>query len=133
MHVIKAINESAFHNSPYPVIICIENHCSKDQQQKMAQILKDVLGKKIYTEPSGTESHLPSPDFLKHRFLIRSKQLPPSCKEDVGYVSEEDEGFEVVSLHPFTHVPLIMGFNRGSAGTAQGFRRFTIWSWVQVN
>ena len=95
--VLRAIGESAFHNSSFPVIICIENHCSVKQQLKMAARLKDVLGEKIYTEKLEKGSQrLPSPESLQNRFLIRSKKLPPECEEDVGYVSEEDEGKEAI-------------------------------------
>ena len=45
--VIKAIKENAFVNSPFPVIIRLENHCGPQQQKKMAQILKNVLGDQI--------------------------------------------------------------------------------------
>lgn len=36
--VVDAINKSAFVASPYPVILSIENHCSLQQQMRMAQI-----------------------------------------------------------------------------------------------
>jgi len=42
--VIKAIKQSAFVASPYPVILSFENHCSLPQQEKMAEILKEQLG-----------------------------------------------------------------------------------------
>ncbi|CAL1548854.1 unnamed protein product, partial [Lymnaea stagnalis] len=42
--VIKAINEYAFITSPYPVILSIENHCSLQQQQVMANIMNLTFG-----------------------------------------------------------------------------------------
>ena len=38
--VVEAINRSAFVTSPYPVILSIENHCSIQQQVRMAQIFQ---------------------------------------------------------------------------------------------
>ncbi|XP_018672435.2 inactive phospholipase C-like protein 2 isoform X1 [Ciona intestinalis] len=99
--VIEAINESAFRNSPYPVILCIENHCSELQQLVMASDLKQILADKIYTENLAKgSSQLPSPESLQRKILIRSKKLPLECDEEVGYVTDEDEGLEVDDQSP---------------------------------
>ena len=42
--VIIAIKEHAFQVSDYPVILSIENHCSIEQQHKMAEYMKDIFG-----------------------------------------------------------------------------------------
>ena len=42
--VIVALKEHAFQVSEYPVILSIENHCSIEQQHKMAECMKEVLG-----------------------------------------------------------------------------------------
>ncbi|CAG2065753.1 unnamed protein product, partial [Timema podura] len=38
--VVEAINRSAFVTSPYPIILSIENHCSVQQQARMAHIFQ---------------------------------------------------------------------------------------------
>jgi hypothetical protein len=38
--VVEAINRSAFITSPYPVILSIDNHCSLQQQARMAHIFQ---------------------------------------------------------------------------------------------
>ena len=43
---MKVIEKSAFTTSPYPVILSIENHCSIQQQKKMAVIFKVGRGGK---------------------------------------------------------------------------------------
>ncbi|KAH9260694.1 hypothetical protein BASA81_001161 [Batrachochytrium salamandrivorans] len=45
---IKAVEETAFVASPYPVILTIENHCTQNHQEMMATILHTVLGDKLF-------------------------------------------------------------------------------------
>lgn len=78
--VVEAINENAFVASPFPVILSIENHCSLQQQAKMAQTFISVFGEKLVTkflfEADFTDDpHLPSPNQLKYRILIKNKKL----------------------------------------------------------
>jgi hypothetical protein len=39
-----AIKPYAFYTSEYPLILSLENHCSKRQQEKLAKHLRDILG-----------------------------------------------------------------------------------------
>uniref|UniRef100_A0A914Z3Y6 Phosphoinositide phospholipase C n=1 Tax=Panagrolaimus superbus TaxID=310955 RepID=A0A914Z3Y6_9BILA len=76
--VIEAIAETAFVTSEYPVILSFENHCSQKQQLKMAQYCKDILGDLLLKEaltdyPIKAGVHLPSPNVLKRRILIKNK------------------------------------------------------------
>ncbi|KAJ9590133.1 hypothetical protein L9F63_016745 [Diploptera punctata] len=78
--VVEAINRSAFVTSPYPVILSIENHCSIQQQARMAHIFQSVFGEKLVTkflfEADFTdEAQLPSPSQLRYRILIKNKKL----------------------------------------------------------
>jgi phosphatidylinositol phospholipase C epsilon len=78
--VVETINEKAFIASPYPVIISIENHCSLQQQVKMAQIFLSVFGDKLITKflfesDYSDQPELPSPNQLKYRILIKNKKL----------------------------------------------------------
>ncbi|XP_065340527.1 uncharacterized protein LOC135939859 isoform X4 [Cloeon dipterum] len=78
--VVEAINRSAFVTSPYPVILSIENHCSVQQQARMAHIFQSVFGDKLITKflfetDFSDEPCLPSPAQLKHRILIKNKKL----------------------------------------------------------
>jgi len=47
--VIKTINQFAFVTSPFPLILSLGVHTSPLQQQTMASILKEILGKKLDT------------------------------------------------------------------------------------
>lgn len=94
--VIEAIGKFAFVASEFPLIICIENHCSLRQQKVMWKHLTGILGEKLYTNPPHEgDLYLPSPHALKHRILLRGKKLGPDCNGEDGEVSEEDEGAEM--------------------------------------
>lgn len=71
--VLEAIERFAFVASEYPLIVCIENHCSLQQQKVMWQHLVRILGEKLYTDPPDEGgSYLPSPHALRH---IRGDQV----------------------------------------------------------
>ena len=46
-----AIKPYAFCSSDYPLILSIENHCSPEQQDIMADIMKHTLGDQLYIQP----------------------------------------------------------------------------------
>ncbi|WWC66358.1 uncharacterized protein I206_100259 [Kwoniella pini CBS 10737] len=77
--ICRAINQYAFVSSPYPVIISAEIHCSYEQQNRLASILKDVFGERLVTAPlAGPCTDLPSPEQLMHRILFKAK--PPKAE-----------------------------------------------------
>ncbi|KAK2557748.1 1-phosphatidylinositol 4 [Acropora cervicornis] len=98
-YVILNINDFAFLNNKYPVILSIENHCSISQQKIMAKLMRDIF-KDILTNTStlifdGTD--LPSPQSLLGKILIKAKKLPKSLDDglDGGEVTEEDSADEM--------------------------------------
>ncbi|XP_066573017.1 1-phosphatidylinositol 4,5-bisphosphate phosphodiesterase delta-1a isoform X2 [Amia ocellicauda] len=104
--VIKAISQYAFKTSEYPVILSLENHCTVEQQNKMASHLWSILGDALLTEPlgDGVPMNFPSPEQLKGKILIKGKRLNklehrlsngPSVDEEM--VSEEDEAEDAVA------------------------------------
>ncbi|KAM9838901.1 inactive phospholipase C-like protein 2 [Aulostomus maculatus] len=94
--VLEAIGKFAFVASDYPLIVCIENHCSLRQQKVMIQHLVRILGEKLFTDPPNErELYLPSPHDLRHRILLKGKKLGPGLEGGGGEVSEEDEGAEM--------------------------------------
>ncbi|XP_071944807.1 uncharacterized protein [Antedon mediterranea] len=96
--VIETINKYAFLNNPYPVVLSIENHCSVDQQKKMAYYLGEILKDKLHaTPPSEKQTHLPSPADLKEKILIKTKKLPMAVASDAdtGEVTDEDSADEM--------------------------------------
>ena len=90
--LMDAIKPYAFMTSPYPVILSIENHCSREQQDKMAEHFKTILGGLLYTEPVDQSLfQLPSPESLKHKILIKAKKLKLTATGsiDIGTTSED--------------------------------------------
>ena len=56
----------------YPIIISIENHCSIDQQSKMAQMFHSIFGEKMFIEPVDANlDDLPPPEFFLNKILIK--------------------------------------------------------------
>uniref|UniRef100_A0A3B5KUL8 Phosphoinositide phospholipase C n=1 Tax=Xiphophorus couchianus TaxID=32473 RepID=A0A3B5KUL8_9TELE len=91
--VLEAIAKFAFVASEYPLILCIENHCSLQQQNVLLQHLTRILGDKLYRDlPAEGALYLPSPYELRRRILLKGKKLGPDSD---GEVSEEDEGAEM--------------------------------------
>uniref|UniRef100_A0A668AAD6 Phosphoinositide phospholipase C n=1 Tax=Myripristis murdjan TaxID=586833 RepID=A0A668AAD6_9TELE len=94
--VLEAIGRFAFVASEYPLILCIENHCSLQQQEVLLQHLLRILGDRLYTAtPDEAESYLPSPHALRGQILLKGKKLPLDWEGEQGEVSEEDEGAEM--------------------------------------
>ncbi|CAF0937386.1 unnamed protein product, partial [Didymodactylos carnosus] len=74
--ILIAIKDNAFVYSPYPLFLNIENHCSYEQQEVLAVLLKIILKEYLLTEPINDLSVLPSPENLKYKILIRSRRSP---------------------------------------------------------
>lgn len=74
--VIKIIKEHAFVTSSYPLILSIEQNCSLPQQRKMAQLMIEVFGDMLLTQPlEKNETKLPSPQALKRKIILKHKKL----------------------------------------------------------
>ncbi|XP_050834141.1 1-phosphatidylinositol 4,5-bisphosphate phosphodiesterase eta-1 [Serinus canaria] len=97
--VAETINKYAFIKNEFPVILSIENHCSIQQQKKIAQYLKEIFGDKLdlSSVSTGDPRQLPSPQDLKGKILVKGKKLPCSLGADAeeGEVSEEDSADEI--------------------------------------
>lgn len=75
LNVVKIIKKYAFVVSPYPLILSLEVHCNKENQQRISQILKETLDNMIYNDfNKNNMKSLPSPNDLKHRIIIKVKK-----------------------------------------------------------
>ncbi|KAM6958877.1 inactive phospholipase C-like protein 2 [Aplochiton taeniatus] len=94
--VLDAIARFAFAASEYPLIVCVENHCSLQQQRVMLQHLGKILGDKLYTDPPSEEEwYLPSPHSLKGRIILKGRKLEIGWEGEDGEISDEDEGADM--------------------------------------
>ena len=93
--LMDAIKPYSFKTSPYPVILSIENHCSREQQDKMAEHFKTILGDMLYTETvDTTKDQLPSPEQLKNKILVKAKKIKLTAAGSIEVAVEEDEPAE---------------------------------------
>ncbi|XP_063476349.1 1-phosphatidylinositol 4,5-bisphosphate phosphodiesterase eta-1 isoform X1 [Symphalangus syndactylus] len=97
--VVETINKHAFVKNEFPVILSIENHCSIQQQRKIAQYLKGIFRDKLdlTSVDTGECKQLPSPQSLKGKILVKGKKLPYHLGDDAeeGEVSDEDSADEI--------------------------------------
>ena len=95
--VIKAINDTAFEKSQYPVILSIENHCNVENQSRMAKIMKETFGEKLVTELVAGQD-CPTPNQLKNRIIVKAKKRPNDelllDDDDTNDVIDEDQDGE---------------------------------------
>ena len=87
--VVETINKFAFVTSPYPVILSIENHCSIQQQIRMANTFKEIFKEKLVTDflfdvDYSDAPILPTPNQLKYRILIKNKKLKSMYNMSIG-------------------------------------------------
>uniref|UniRef100_A0A8D0H9E1 Phosphoinositide phospholipase C n=1 Tax=Sphenodon punctatus TaxID=8508 RepID=A0A8D0H9E1_SPHPU len=75
--VISTLEKYAFQASEYPVVLSLENHCSMEQQDVMAQQLKGILGEQLLTTTidGRVPARMPSPEELKGKILLKGKRL----------------------------------------------------------
>ncbi len=97
------------HSDTFPIILSLENHCSKPFQNVMASCLKETLGGALYV-PSGSDTSdgdLPSPLLLRGKVVIKGKRPPEPDDEPVATLSsvenvvaeENDNDDDPYSIH----------------------------------
>ncbi|XP_077939014.1 1-phosphatidylinositol 4,5-bisphosphate phosphodiesterase zeta-1-like [Gasterosteus aculeatus] len=94
--VIATVKQHAFEVSAYPVILSLENHCSKEQQEVMAKYLISILGEELLSSPLdlATNGDLPSPNDLKYKILIKNKKLKNHVEAESASGTEAEESVD---------------------------------------
>nr|KAJ0194288.1 hypothetical protein LSAT_V11C800394360 [Lactuca sativa] len=72
---LKSIKEHAFVQSPYPVIITLEDHLTPSLQAKVAEMVTSTFGDMLYFPHPSDKDEFPSPDELKYHIILSTK--PP--------------------------------------------------------
>ncbi|RBR20294.1 uncharacterized protein FIESC28_05258 [Fusarium coffeatum] len=94
--VCKTVGEYAFTTSELPLIVSLEVHCTPLQQYAMVDIMQEAWADYLLPEVEEDPTHLPSPDELRKKILIKVKYVPnDKSKSDT---SDDDESMlEVVT------------------------------------
>ena len=85
--VCLTIAKYGFVASPYPIIISAEIHCSLPFQDLIAEIMHEVFGDRLVSAPLGERQkieRLPSPEDLKGRILLKTKNLYVGAEKKDG-------------------------------------------------
>jgi len=94
--VLRAINDCAFANNDQPVILSLENHASAEQQVRMADLIRDIFGDRLYREPLWQgDARFPSPAELRGRIIIQGKKPTGSHADESESDEEAPDGEEV--------------------------------------
>ena len=117
INVIDILNElkkSAFVNSPYPVILSIENHLDKKHQVILANLFREILVD-LYIFPSDElPKYLPNLQDLKYKFIVKCSgpRIPeeklknlPQRKKGVNFESNAQK------LHMIRGLSIDLNFN----------------------
>uniref|UniRef100_A0A183C4W4 Phosphoinositide phospholipase C n=1 Tax=Globodera pallida TaxID=36090 RepID=A0A183C4W4_GLOPA len=108
--VVDVIKTSCFGSSDLPVILSIENHCSLQQQSKMAQMFRTAFGDRLVTSFLFDSDYsdcpqLPSPWQLRNKIIIKNKKM----------IVEPSAGIYTTQIGLDIHGPGDLLFGRGGA------------------
>ncbi|WOL18657.1 hypothetical protein Cni_G27454 [Canna indica] len=88
---LRSIKEFAFHSSPYPVVITLEDHLTPDLQAKVAEMVIQTFGDILYYPESDSLDELHSPEALKNRVIISTKPPKEYLESKKGGKGSNDE------------------------------------------
>jgi len=73
--VVCALRDHGFENSPFPLILSLEMHCSEDQIVRVGQILDSTFGDMLLRHPSHGHfgEPLTSPDDARKKVIVKAK------------------------------------------------------------
>ena len=73
--VCKTVMSYAFVVSPFPVVLSVENHCSPEQQERLAAIFIEIFGSSLakYPPDGSKPFECPSPDELRYKILVKGR------------------------------------------------------------
>jgi len=76
--VCVAVRDYAFVASDLPLIVSLEVHCSREQQELMVEIMKSVWNGMIAPPPADiSKLSLPTPQELRNKIIVKVKYAPP--------------------------------------------------------
>ena len=85
--ILTELRKSAFVNSPYPVILSIENHLDKKHQTILANLFKEILVDLYIFPDEDLPKYLPNLSDLKYKFIIKCSG-PRIPQEKLTYIPQ---------------------------------------------
>ncbi|XP_044535007.1 1-phosphatidylinositol 4,5-bisphosphate phosphodiesterase zeta-1 [Gracilinanus agilis] len=78
--------------SEYPVVLSLENHCSPQQQEIMANNMQSILGDALLSDVlENFPNELPSPEALKFKILVKNKKIG-TIEETIERIGTNKQG-----------------------------------------
>lgn len=117
--VILAVRKYGFIASPYPLILSLEIRCNADNQMKIVNSLRSILGELLVTEPLMTNYlQLPSPEDLKHRVLVKVKSgCPQATSSSTASTSSSIASSSQASTHSASTTPAVSATDSSEIST----------------
>ncbi|KAJ4112185.1 hypothetical protein NW768_011764 [Fusarium equiseti] len=94
--VCKTVGEYAFTTSDLPLIVSLEVHCNPMQQNAMVDIMQEAWADYLLPEVEDDPTHLPSPDELRKKILVKVKYVP-NDKSKSDTTDDDESMLEVVT------------------------------------
>ncbi|XP_041931642.1 LOW QUALITY PROTEIN: inactive phospholipase C-like protein 2 [Alosa sapidissima] len=106
--VVQTVAKMAFLTSEYPLILCLENHCSVAQQRIMVRDLQEAFGERLHRGLLGNEDGcLPSPHDLRGKvLLLGNRPFPEPQHGEAEEITQKAAGAGGTSSLSSRRVPL---------------------------
>ncbi|KAD5962101.1 hypothetical protein E3N88_13574 [Mikania micrantha] len=101
---LKSIKEHAFVNSPYPVIITLEDHLTPNLQVKVAEMVTEIFEDMLYHPKAGDDDEFPSPEALKHHVLLSTKPPKEHLERQINGNHEDNIASLDRDMSQFHHI-----------------------------
>ncbi|KAL4732106.1 hypothetical protein ACLX1H_001114 [Fusarium chlamydosporum] len=93
--VCETVRQYAFSTSELPLIVSLEVHCSPLQQNAMVDIMQEIWGEYLLSEPESDFVQLPSPEQLRKKILVKVKYVAED--KATNETSDDESLLEVVT------------------------------------
>lgn len=88
--VCTTIKNNGFAVSDLPLIVSLEVHCNKEQQEVMIKIMNEVWDGFLLTTPDADTKILPAPAALKNKILVKVKYAAPGHTRVATTTADEE-------------------------------------------
>ena len=108
--VLQVLRQNAFLNSPYPVILSIENHLSKKYQDIMANDIRQILKDVFILNEDNLPVNLPDLKEMKNKFIIKFGGSRPKGPIRKNLPKRSEIIYEEVEEQPLNNAEILLFF-----------------------